>query len=82
MALHIEDTTLTEDTAIIGAVVQLKSGGPTMTIVSTSNNPKTFTCMWFDSRNTSDFKRFQFENSTVGAFYLMKPEDAFTDTEQ
>lgn len=49
-------------TFVLGSLVQLKSGGPSMTVTSLSTgNPKTAICVWFDKEGSSNKKEFSIE---------------------
>src|SRR6266566_8335263 len=56
--LHLCDPLWTMENLQVGDVVQLKSGGPTMTI-NTINNDRSLFCQWFDKNGELKTGRFE-----------------------
>ena len=69
----------------VGDVVQLKSGGPRMTVVSTESNPAGVLCAWFDEAETKSsrfppealepFKKSQEKATSRGSRHKLPLDD-------
>ena len=57
----------------IGDVVQLKSGGPTMTVANVSGDSGTVVCHWFDDHG--QLKKATLVSESVKAYIPPKPSN-------